>query len=393
MELVLTFTSLGPIIGGAFANSPATWRWAFYINLCIGAVAGPVFIFLLPAHNPRPGITLLKRAQELDFAGAVLVAGAIASLVMAVSFGGGPYTWNSGQIIALFVCAGVLWIAFMLQQAFCILTTPASRLFPVAFLKVWEMDLFFACMAAAQVVVFVPIYFIPLYFQFVRNDSALEAGVRLLPFILLLVFSVMFNGAVMGKLGYYMPWFLLAGILSLIGGALMHTITVDSSPSQIYGYSVIAGFGIGLCSQAGYPIAQFKASPARISDAVAFIGVGQIGGVALALMISNSIFLNEASDAIQKILPDVPRPTVQQAISGARGAFFQTLTPQDRVQVLEAIVRSIDRVYIMIIVAGAVIIVLSLVMKREKLLIGNQKATDADTEKAGGLTIAAEDAN
>lgn len=288
---------------------------------------------------------------------------------MAISFGGAVYPWGSGEIIGLFVCTGVLWIAFVVQQALCILTTKSRRLFPVDFLKSWEMNILFAQMAAGQVIVYLPIYFIPLYFQFVRNDSALEAGVRLLPFVVLLIFAVMFNGAMMGKLGYYMPWYLLGSILSLIGGALLHTISVDSSTSRVYGYSIITAFGVGLFSQAGFPIAQVKVAPAMISQAVAYIGVAQVGGIALALTISNSIFLNEATNRIAYILPNAPLPLVQQAISGAGGPFFATLSDVDRASVLAAVVQSIDDVFIMVITAGVLAVILSLFMKRERLFI------------------------
>ena len=159
---------------------------------------------------------MLSRARDLDFIGAILGAGAIASLVMAVSLGGGVFAWNSGQIIGLFVCTGVLWIVFGVQQSFSILVAPEHRLFPVKLLKSREMDILFAQMASAQVIVVVPIYFIPLYFQFVKDDGALESGVRLLPFVLILVFAVMLNGAMMAKFGYYMMEVLLdwIGMLS-----------------------------------------------------------------------------------------------------------------------------------------------------------------------------------
>ena len=349
--------------------SSATWRWSFYINLCVGAAAAPAYIFLLPSHNPRPSLGIMSRVRELDFLGAVLITGALVSLVMAIAFGGGVFRWSSGQIIGLFVCTGVLWIAFIAQQAFCFLTDVDRRLFPVDFLKSWEMDLLFAQMAASQVVVYVPIYFIPLYFQFVRGDSALEAGIRLLPFVLLLVFGVIFNGAMMGKLGYYMPWYLLGGILSVIGGALLFTVTPDTSTSRIYGYTVFPALGAGLFSQASFPVAQVKVSPHMIPRAVAFIGCAQIGGIALALAISNSVFLNEATSKISQILPSVPRSVVQQDISGAGGPFLETLGSADRTRVLAAIVQSIDNIYAMVIAAGALAVVLSFFMKREKLFV------------------------
>jgi hypothetical protein len=161
-------------------------------------------------------------------------------------------------------------------------------------------------MASAQVIVTVPIYFIPLFFQFARGKTAFQSGVDLLPFVLLLVFAVMLNGDMMAKVGYYMPWYLTGSILSLIGASLLYTIHVDTSNAKIYGYSVLTAFGVGLFSQAGFPIAQVKADPKRLSQAVAFMGIGQVGGITLALMIANGIFLNESTKQIAQILPGTP---------------------------------------------------------------------------------------
>lgn len=361
--------SLGPIIGGAFTDSSATWRWSFYINLCIGGVAAPVYAFLLPASDPRRGETLFSRIKSLDLVGAVLSAGAITTFVMAISFGGSVYAWHSGQTIGLLVTTVVLWILFVLQQRFSVFTAPENRLFPSSLLKSLDLDILFAQMASAQVVVTVPVYFIPLYFQFAKDSSAMRSGVQLLPFLLLLVFAVMLNGAMMVKVGYYMPWYLVGSALALVGSALLYTIDPETSDAHIYGYSILTAFGIGLFSQAGFAVAQTKVAPSQLSQAVAFIGIGQVGGITLALMMSNSIFLNEATNKISKILPDLSRSAVQQAVSGFGAEFFHHLTSDQRQSVLAAIVDSIDKTFIMVITASALSLVLSIFMKREKLFV------------------------
>lgn len=288
---------------------------------------------------------------------------------MFIAFGGSVYAWTSKQIIALVVCSGVLWLAFIAQQAFSFLTTRENRLFPVELIRSWEMNILFVQMASAQAMVNVPIYFLPIFFQFSRQASVLHSAVDLLPFILVLVFAVMFNGAMMTQLGYYMPWYLIGATIALVGSALMHTIDLEMSTARLYGYSVLIGLGVGLYSQAGLPVAQVKATPQQLSQAVAFIGVGQVGGIALTLVISNSIFLNQATSRIARILPDELRTVVQQAISGVRSSFFDQLSQADRTRVLTAIAESISDVFIMMIAAAALSVFLSFFMKPEKLFV------------------------
>jgi MFS family permease len=128
-------TVTGPAIGGGFAESSATWRWGFYINLVVGAVFAPVYVFMLPEHDPLPNFPWITRMKRIDWAGIVLFVAALACLLMAIDFGGVQWAWNSGSSIALFVVASILFIAFGVQQSFCILCDESTRLFPVHFLK------------------------------------------------------------------------------------------------------------------------------------------------------------------------------------------------------------------------------------------------------------------
>jgi len=152
-ESVLTSTDR---VGGAFSeNSHATWRWAFYINLCIGGAFAPIYIFFLPRGDPQKDIRLKQKLLQIDYLGVVLNVGAFTALIMAINFGGNLYDWDAGQEIALWVVGGVLLLLFVLQQRFAIGTTDIERIFPADFLRQPLMWLLFALMCSASTCVFV----------------------------------------------------------------------------------------------------------------------------------------------------------------------------------------------------------------------------------------------
>jgi hypothetical protein len=186
---------LGPIVGGGFSESSATWRWSFYINLPLALAVSPIYFFLFPGHNPEPSRTTLAKLKTIDWAGAVLNASTFTLFIIVLSFAGSSWAWKSGGVIALWVVFAVSLVSYMFQATFSILTTPERRLYPVQFLKSRTLVLMYLGTAAAATCLAVTIYYIPIFFQFTKGDSAIKAAVRLLPFVALNVFATMFSGA------------------------------------------------------------------------------------------------------------------------------------------------------------------------------------------------------
>lgn len=147
-------TVLGPVVGGALGDSAATWRWAFYLNLLVGAVCAPVYFLLLPDFKPLAGVPLMERFGRLDYLGTVLSIGSMICIILAMNLGGVTWTWESGKSIALFIVSGVLAILFVLQQVFCIGTSLSERLFPMNLWKSRTMIALFLTMSKLH-----PIFF------------------------------------------------------------------------------------------------------------------------------------------------------------------------------------------------------------------------------------------
>jgi hypothetical protein len=194
----------------------------------------------------------------------------------------------------------VLIIAFALQQRFLLLTSLDQRIFPAGHLLFHSLLLQYlnnACMATS---LFIPVYHIPIFFLFTRNDTALDAAVRLLPSIVVTIVMIMVNGALMPKFGYYVPWSFASGVFVLIGGALMFTVDSTTSPGEVYGFSVLIALGTGMSSQAAYFVLPVKVATdgrygsGMVPDAIELVEMGQIGLIVHALAISGTLYQNLA---------------------------------------------------------------------------------------------------
>lgn len=333
---------------------------------------------MLPSPDPQPGASLLQHLKEIDWVGAPLLLGAIICFTMGISFGGVMYEWDSGSEIALFVVSGVLFIGFGVQQAYCVSTTKERRLFPVELVFSRQhyrtIILMFCITASGGCAIFVPVYFIPIFFQFTRGDSAIDAAVRLLPFIVVAVSVTLLQGGMLahpsGKFGLYFPWFTAGGAIAATAATLMFVVEADTSTAWIYGASAMLGAGVGTFTQAGFSIAQASVPEHMAAVASSLMALAQTSGINIALAVGNAVFLNRAEKRLTEILPaTVSEEQIQLAIAGVGTDLVSTLPPRMQKDILEALVETLNLSYVLVVVAGAVVLISSLLCKRERLFM------------------------
>ena len=314
-------------------------------------------------------MSIFEKLKSLDWVGTFLNAGVFVIFMVVLSFSGSLWSWNSPRSIALWVTWGLFMAAFIIQQAFSILTTEERRIFPVHFLRSRTMVLLYVATGCAAAPVAVMIYYVPLFFQLTRGDNALDAAVRLLPFICVYIFSVMFAGGLLPILGRYTPWYTVGGALITVGGALMFTIDVSTSKAQIYGYEVIVAVGTGIAFQNAYAVAAAKVRNEDKANAIGFINVGQIGTIAIALSMCASIFQNIGYSSLSNALGsfNFPDSAIRAALAGTGSSMLELVSPDIAVVAIDAVAETISKLFAIVFSSGAVLFVVSFFLKWEKI--------------------------
>ncbi|KAI9247682.1 major facilitator superfamily domain-containing protein [Phascolomyces articulosus] len=284
----------GPLIGGSLTDN-ASWRWNFYINLPIGGVALVILFFFL--HLPTQKQNLKEKLKRIDYAGNFLVLAAATLFLLAMNFGGQTFPWKSAAVIVPFVLAGVLVaVLVVVEKKYATEPLMPPRLFKnrsvVAILLV---NLFFG------LAFFATVYYLPIYFQVVRGDSATWSGIRMIPMQMVIAVLSTFSGLFISKTGIYRPLVTIGMAFLTLCLGLFSLFDVETSWSMIYGFTVVGAAGIGMIFSSTIIAIQAAAEPRDIAVVTGLNNFSRILGGALGVAIASAVL----NSSLRKDLPAV----------------------------------------------------------------------------------------
>jgi EmrB/QacA subfamily drug resistance transporter len=280
----------GPLVGG-FITDHLDWRWAFYVNLPLGAIALAVV-----------GVTLKlpKRAANkpsIDYWGAALLTLGIGSLVLGATWGGSQYAWDSWQIIGLGVLTVVSLAAFAWVEQ-----RVAEPLLPLRLFKIRNFSLASVLAFMSGFAMFGAVSFLPQYQQIVQGASATNSGLLLLPMMAGVLVVSTIVGQVTSRTGHYRTFPIFGMATMGLGMVLLSTLTLTTSSFTSSVYILVVGAGLGFLMGTTNLIAQNSVDMKDLGVATSTATFARTIGGSLGVAVLGSIFTGRITDSLTSAL-------------------------------------------------------------------------------------------
>ncbi|GAB2479776.1 MDR family MFS transporter [Jatrophihabitans fulvus] len=378
MAVFATSSVLGPVIGGFFAGQASIfgfsgWRWIFYINVPLGALALVVVTRVLKLDHTR-------REHRIDWAGAAALAAGLIPLLIIAEQG---RTWGFLSAGA-FVCyvIGVLGlIAFIRIEA----AAGDEALLPLRLFRGRN----FAVGSAQSLIIglgmFGGIAAIPLYLQIVKGASPTKSGLLILPLVAGIMTASLIAGQITSRTGKY-KIFPIVGSVFMVGGLLLLTRTGADTPLwQTDIFMAVFGLGLGMNMQSVVLAMQNAVEPRDMGVATSSVTFFRQVGGSLGTAIFLSILFSQAAQ-------NIPRELAGSGTQLPAGAKFDLndtsglskLSPEQAHPILVGFSDAMDTVFLVGALTLILAFVLSLLLKEIPLrTVSGQQAMRAAAQNAG----------
>lgn len=229
---------LGPLLGGWFTEGPG-WRWAFWMNLPLGAVAIYIAMRKLTIIAPTR-----KEPVRWDYPGTVLMIIASSALILATTWGGNRYEWLSPEILGLAATTIVAGIALAFVEL-----KAKNPIIPLEFFRNRNFTLTTVVGLFTGITMFGVLGYLPTYLQMVHGINATEAGYMMIPMMVGMMGMSIWSGKRISVTGHYKHFPLMGMVIVMLSLLMFHQLTPERSLFFVGGALFLLGTGLGLCMQ------------------------------------------------------------------------------------------------------------------------------------------------
>ncbi|KAI0965588.1 major facilitator superfamily transporter [Xylaria arbuscula] len=298
--------AIGPIIGGAVVHS-TTWRWIFYLMFPFLAFS-LVAVSCLLTLKPRKA-TLSEKLERIDWIGLFTFTGSATSFLVAVSWGGSQFEWNSAQTLVPLIVglvgllATIIYERLWAKQPFLRHSLFRNASSVVAYI----------CGSVQGMVMYGLLYYGPFFFLSVKGFSPLDTGVAMLPGTLAMTTSGIVCGRLVTRYNNY-RWAIWIGwfIASIGTGLLLIWHHNNTAPVWVVTY-LIFGVGHGAILNAQNFASQAMCQYGDEASAAAMYAFVRQFGMALGVGIGGTTFQNTMAAKLRSL--ELPVEIAKQAES------------------------------------------------------------------------------
>jgi EmrB/QacA subfamily drug resistance transporter len=280
----------GPAVGGFLTDGPG-WRWCFYVNAPLGALAFAILLVGFPQFASR------RRAHRIDWLGAATLVLSMVPILLVLEWGGRDYAWRSPQILALAAFGLAMFVIFILVER----RAPEAIMPPSLFRNRVVGNSAGAAMVLAMAM-FGATLFIPLFIQSVIGASATRSGAVLTPMMTTMVLASGYSGFAVTRRGKYKGLAVFGVASAAVGLFLLSRMDVSASYLSVVVSMIVLGVGLGVTMPI-FPLAVQNAVDAtQIGMATAAIQFVRSLGGSLGAAIFGAVLANAYEPAFRAAL-------------------------------------------------------------------------------------------